>query len=113
MASISRRAIDTLGGSFGTASNANQRASAISLSSGRSSPPAYSAVNAIISECGKAHDWLAKYSRPADFDADFLAHFAADAILDCFAGLDESGERAEHRRRESGVRERAALRSRE
>ena len=65
VASISRRAIDTLDGNAGTASQGNQRASAISVASGCKSPPAYSAVNAIISECGNAHDWLAKYASPA------------------------------------------------
>src|ERR1041384_8704309 len=29
-----------------------------------------------------------------NLDTDFLAHFAMDAILDRFAGFDESGERA-------------------
>src|SRR5437773_11990179 len=60
VASISRRAIDNDGGMSGNASGANQRTSAISRPSGRRSPPAYSAVKAIINECGNAHDWLAK-----------------------------------------------------
>jgi hypothetical protein len=60
VASISRREMEIDGGSLGTASHENHRASAISVSSGLSSPPAYSAVYAIISECGNAHDWLEK-----------------------------------------------------
>src|SRR5207245_8144801 len=35
-------------------------------------------------------------TRAGHLDADFLAHFAANAILDRLAGLDESRERAEH-----------------
>ncbi|CPP20154.1 Uncharacterised protein [Bordetella pertussis] len=38
----------------------NQRASVISSSWTRRSPPAYSAVKAIISEWGKGQDWLPK-----------------------------------------------------
>jgi hypothetical protein len=52
--------IEIDGGRFGTAFHGNQRASAISVSSGFNSPPAYSAVYAIIREWGKAHDWLEK-----------------------------------------------------
>ena len=49
------------GESSGSASpGPNQRASAISSGSTRISPLEYSAVNAIMSEPGKGHDWLAK-----------------------------------------------------
>lgn len=41
-------------------SGPTQTASAISFSSSRISPPAYSAVNATMSECGNGQDWLAK-----------------------------------------------------
>jgi hypothetical protein len=58
--SMSARAIDSLGGSCGSASSENQRASASSAGSCRSSPPAYSAVNAIISELGNGQLWLPK-----------------------------------------------------
>ena len=110
--SISRRAIETLGGSFGTASGANHCASAISMPSGLRSPPAYSAVNAIISECGNDHDWLPKYVEPVDCDADFLADFAVDAVLDRLARLDEPGERAVHRDGKTIARARATRRGR-
>ena len=58
---MSAREIDWLGESCGRGSpGPNQRASTISVPSGASSPPAYSAVNASMSEPGKGHDWLAK-----------------------------------------------------
>src|SRR4029079_15844367 len=58
VASISRRDMEMEGGSAGTSFHANHRASAISVASGRISPPAYSAVYAIMSEGGNAHAWL-------------------------------------------------------
>src|SRR5215469_819 len=60
VASISLREMLTGEGSCGSASSVNHFASAISSSQGLISPPAYSALYAIISECGNAHDWLAK-----------------------------------------------------
>ena len=58
--SIRRREILIEGGSFGSSAASNQRASSISTPSGTMSPPAYSAVKAIISECGNGHGWLPK-----------------------------------------------------
>ena len=60
VASISLREMLTVDGSCGSALSGNHFASAISASHGRMSPPAYSAVKAIISECGNGQDWLAK-----------------------------------------------------
>ena len=48
MVSIRRREMLIGGGSFGSSSGSNQRASSISTPSGRIGPPAYSAVNAIM-----------------------------------------------------------------
>ena len=61
LASMSAREIDCVGGTSGSRSpGPNQAASAISAGSQRISPPAYSAVNATMSECGNGHDWLPK-----------------------------------------------------
>ena len=52
VASIILREMLTGEGNCGSASSGNHFASAISASQGRMSPLAYSAVNAITSECG-------------------------------------------------------------
>ena len=58
---MSAREIDCRGESSGSGSpGPYQRASAISEGSQRMSPPAYSAVKAILSECGNGQDWLPK-----------------------------------------------------
>jgi hypothetical protein len=52
--------MDTLAGSFGQVIDVEPARLGDLVSSMRISPPAYSAVYAIMSECGNAQDWLAK-----------------------------------------------------
>src|SRR5207249_11932311 len=59
-ASISLRAIEILLGSLGNCNTSNHFASSISASCGVTSPLCQSQTNAIISECGNGHGWLAK-----------------------------------------------------
>src|SRR5690625_6863166 len=63
--STSARAILSGAGSFGSESGRNQPASSNSRGSISISPPAYSAVKAIINEFGKGQGWLLKYSIPS------------------------------------------------
>src|SRR5262249_54442572 len=57
-ASMRAREMDCWGERVGNVSpGPNQRASTISWSTSVISPPAYSAVKAIMSECGNGHDW--------------------------------------------------------
>src|SRR5262245_49375850 len=58
--SICRRAMLILFGSTGRLSRPNQPAASISFGSGAISPATQSQLNAIMSECGKGHDWLEK-----------------------------------------------------